>query len=127
FNAIMYGKDGLSAPERELGAVAASIVNRCVYCVSVHAGRYELLTKRHDLVQTILDRGLEAELDEHSQAIFDFAAALSRTPPAATPEHVRALRDLGLGETEILDLVLSASIFGWANRLMHTLGEPVSA
>ncbi|RUU07525.1 alkylhydroperoxidase, partial [Mesorhizobium sp. M6A.T.Ca.TU.002.02.2.1] len=24
-----------------------------------------------------------------------------------------------------LDLVLSAAIFGWANRLMHTLGEPM--
>ena len=31
----------------------------------------------------------------------------------------------GLGEDEILDLILSTSLFGWANRLMHTLGEPV--
>jgi alkylhydroperoxidase family enzyme len=29
-----------------------------------------------------------------------------------------------LNELEQLDLVLSAAIFGWANRLTHTLGEP---
>lgn len=25
---------------------------------------------------------------------------------------------------EAVDLVFSSAIFGWANRLMHTLGEP---
>jgi alkylhydroperoxidase family enzyme len=30
----------------------------------------------------------------------------------------------GLGLDEVFDLVLSASIFAWANRLMHVLGEP---
>jgi hypothetical protein len=28
-------------------------------------------------------------------------------------------------KAEILDVILSAALFGWANRLMHTLGEPV--
>ena len=36
-----------------------------------------------------------------------------------------ALRAAGLDEAEILDLILSASLFGWANRLMHVLGDPV--
>jgi alkylhydroperoxidase family enzyme len=38
---------------------------------------------------------------------------------------MEALVRAGLGEDEILDLILSVSLFGWANRLMHTLGEPV--
>src|SRR5207245_9269385 len=37
FNLIMYGKDGLSPAERELGALSASVVNRCIYCAAVHA------------------------------------------------------------------------------------------
>ena len=28
---------------------------------------------------------------------------------------------------EMLDLILSVSLFGWANRLMHTLGEPIAS
>jgi alkylhydroperoxidase family enzyme len=36
-----------------------------------------------------------------------------------------ALRKAGLTEEEILDLILSSALFGWANRLMHVLGDPV--
>lgn len=126
FNAIMYGKGGLSSAERELGAVGASIVNRCVYCAAVHASRFNSLTKRTDVTEAIFAGGVEAELEEHQQAIFDFAVKLSKTPAEATAEDIAALSNLGLSKLEILDLILSASIFGWANRLMHTLGEPVS-
>ena len=35
------------------------------------------------------------------------------------------LREAGLDDEEILDLILSTSLFGWANRLMHVLGDPV--
>ncbi|MDR9764115.1 peroxidase-related enzyme [Rhizobium redzepovicii] len=125
FNLIMYGKDGLSPGERELGATAASVVNRCVYCAAVHASRFISHTKRTDVIDAIFADELDAELDEHLQTIFDFSAHLSTTPPEATQADAQALADVGLSELESLDLVLSSAIFGWANRLMHTLGEPV--
>jgi uncharacterized peroxidase-related enzyme len=125
FNLIMYGKDGLSLGERELGATAASVVNRCVYCAAVHASRFVNYTKRTDVIDSIFADELDAELDEHLQAIFDFSAHLSTTPPTATQAEAQELADVGLSELESLDLVLSSAIFGWANRLMHTLGEPV--
>jgi uncharacterized peroxidase-related enzyme len=125
FNAIMYGKGGLPSAERELGAVGASIVNRCVYCAAVHASRFNQMTRRTDVIEAIFAHGVDAELEEYQQAIFNFAVRLSRTPSEAKGEDVAALRELGLSKLEILDLILSASIFGWANRLMHSLGEPV--
>jgi alkylhydroperoxidase family enzyme len=39
---------------------------------------------------------------------------------------MQRLRAAGLSEEEILDLILSTALFGWANRLMHVLGEPVA-
>ena len=126
FNLIMYGKDGLSPAERELGAVAASVVNRCVYCTAVHASRYLGHTKRTDLIETIFADELQARLPPREQAVFDFAARLSTTPIEAGPAEIRALNDVGLSALEQLDLILSAAIFGWANRLMHTLGEPLA-
>ena len=125
FNLIMYGRDGLASSERELGAVAASVVNRCVYCAAVHASRFNSLAKRPDVIDAVFSDGLEVTLDERLQAIFDFSARLSTTPSAAIVTDAQALVDVGLDELECLDLVLSAAIFGWANRLMHTLGEPV--
>lgn len=125
FNAIMYDKGGLSRAEREVGAIAASIVNHCIYCAAVHADRHAALAKSTEVTDTIFAAGEHAELGPRDQAIFDFALALSRSPIEAGPEHVAALRDVGLDESEILDLVLSTALFGWANRLMHVLGDPV--
>ena len=125
FNGIMYGKDGLDRAGRELGAIGASIVNRCIYCIAVHARHFNQATKTTDIVDEIFRREVEAVLPEREQAIFDFALRLSAFPPAATTDDVLRLKAVGLNEQQIFDLVLSISIFGWANRLMHTLGEPV--
>jgi uncharacterized peroxidase-related enzyme len=126
FNAIMYSQVGLGRAGRELGAVAASVVNRCIYCAAVHASRYNQLTKTEEVMARILEDGEAARLEPRDQAIFDFAAKLSRTPSEATAEDMQCLRDVGLSEGEILDLVLVTALFGWANRLMHVLGDPVT-
>ncbi|URM27090.1 hypothetical protein LLY42_25065 [Pseudomonas frederiksbergensis] len=39
--------------------------------------------------------------------------------------HADALKELGFDTLGVVDLVLATAIFGWANRLMHVLGEPV--
>lgn len=121
----MYGQEGLAHAERELGALGTSIVNRCVYCVAVHSARYNQLTKRTEVVEQIFAEETEARLDDYSQGIFDFSVALARTPSEATEEHARNLQDFGFDTLQIVDLVLAASIFSWANRLMHVLGEPI--
>jgi len=126
FNAIMYNRGGLGRAERELGAVGASVVNRCVYCAAVHASRYNQLTKDETAMQRIFAEGEAADLEARQAAIFRFASRLSKTPSAATEADMQALRDAGLSDEEIFDLILSAALFGWANRLMHTLGDPVA-
>jgi alkylhydroperoxidase family enzyme len=37
------------------------------------------------------------------------------------------LRQAGLDDLEVLDLIHSVAIFAWANRLMLNLGEPAPA
>lgn len=126
FNGIMYDKGGLSRQERELGAVAASVVNRCIYCAAVHAHRYNNIVGSEAVMKDIFLRGKDAELDERTRAILRFGMRLSETPPQVDQDDIQRLRDVGLNDQEILDLTLSTTLFGWANRLMHTLGEPVS-
>ncbi|MGY8663633.1 peroxidase-related enzyme [Bradyrhizobium sp. UFLA05-109] len=126
FNMIMYGKDGLSSAERELGALSASIVNRCIYCAAVHASRFISLTGQNHVVEEIFADERDAALETRQQVLFDFATKLSTTPIEATTDDALKLADAGLSELEQIDLVLSAAIFGWANRLMHTLGEPLA-
>ena len=125
FNGVMYNSGGLSRAEREIGAVGASIVNRCVYCAAVHASRYNQLTKSTDVIASIFAEGVDAEIEPRLKAILKFAVKLSKCPSEASADDMAALVEAGLGKEEILDLILSTSLFGWANRLMHTLGEPI--
>ena len=125
FNAVMYNRGGLSRAERELGAVGASIVNRCIYCAAVHASRYNQLTKETDVIAAIFADGVDAQIEPRLKAILNFAVKLSKCPSDATADDMAALVAAGLNKDEILDLILSTALFGWANRLMHTLGEPV--
>lgn len=124
FNAIMYGQGGLSRAERELGALAASVVNHCIYCAAVHADRHAQLSKDTAVTDKLFTMGEKADLEPRDRAILDFGMKLARTPQQATATDVAALREAGLDEGEILDLVLSSALFGWANRLMHILGDP---
>jgi uncharacterized peroxidase-related enzyme len=126
FNAIMYNRGGLGRTGRELGATAASVVNRCIYCAAVHASRYNQLTKSGEVMAALFEDGEDVRLDPHNQAIVNFAFKLSKSPPEATPDDMQKLRDAGLSEEEIVDLILSTALFGWANRLMHVLGDPVT-
>lgn len=127
FNAIMYGRDGLSRAGREMGALGCSLINRCLYCASVHARRFIQLTKRPELVEAIFSKGPDASLhDDYWQPIFNFSVKLTRSPEMFCTQDVAFLRDHGLSDLEIFDLVCATGIFGWANRLMHTLGHSVT-
>ena len=134
FNGIMYSQGGLSRAETELGAVAASVVNQCIYCAAVHSNRYNQLTKDETVMDSIFastkntDGGNaagDADIGPRQKALLNFATKLSKCPSEAGKEDVERLVEHGLGMEEVLDLVLSASLFGWANRLMHVLGDPL--
>ncbi len=119
-NAIFLPRDGLPKAERELAAAVTSKVNDCIYCASVHARKAAGLSKR----EADVDALLAAAQDPRWGAIATAAAELSRPRPALGPQHVAALRELGLDESQIADALCAAGFFAWANRLMLSLGEP---
>ena len=123
YNGIMFGAKGLPRAERELGAVAASRINGCSYCASVHALRFTQLAKQPEVMAKIQQDGVDAELEPRLKAIVDYSAKLTRDPASITPADAAPLRAQGLGDLEILDLTHAVAMFAWANRLMQTLGE----
>jgi uncharacterized peroxidase-related enzyme len=126
YNGIMFGAKGLPRADRELGAVAASRINGCAYCASVHALRFTQLTKEPEVMERIQADGVEAALDPRRMAILAYAAKLTRDPAAIGPADAAPLRAQGLSDLEILDLTHAVAMFAWANRLMQTLGEPAA-
>jgi uncharacterized peroxidase-related enzyme len=125
FNAVMYAPRGLRRSDRELATVIVSIINGCVYCSSVHARRFAELTKQPEIIQRLYDEGLDTPLEPRLRAVVDFAAKLTRSPDKMVPADLLPLRQAGLDDADILDLVHATAMFANANRLMQTLGEPV--
>ncbi|AOY93905.1 alkylhydroperoxidase [Cupriavidus sp. USMAA2-4] len=125
FNAIMYAPGGMPRAERELASTVVSRLNGCVYCASVHAQRFEQLAKRNDAIVQVFEDPRTAGTSAREQAISAFSIALTERPDRVGADDLVPLRQAGIGEAEILDLVHSIAIFAWANRLMLNLGEPV--
>ena len=122
---IFYNPEaGLPRAERELAAAATSRFNGCIYCASVHARFAATYSKRVEDVDRLLDEGVDTNLDARWNAIVAASVALTATPITFGPEHVDALRKVGLDEASIVDVINAASFFNWANRLMLSLGEP---
>ena len=125
---IFYTHGGAPRADRELAAAAASRLNGCIFCASVHARAAATYSKREADIDRLLDLGIgdipKLELGDRWTAVVDLAVELARTPSTATTAHIENLRSLGLSELEILDVAQAASFFSWANRLMLTLGEP---
>ncbi|MFT4067917.1 CMD domain-containing protein [Paraburkholderia sp.] len=126
YNAVMYAPGGLSRVDREMSALVVSVVNGCHYCASVHAQRLNQLSRRTDLSATVMADPLAASLTPKERAVSEFAIRLTLAADAFGCNDLSALRDLGVSDAEILDLIHVVAIFGWANRLMLTLGQPAN-
>jgi alkylhydroperoxidase domain protein len=124
-NDIFYNeKGGLPRAQRELSAASASRTNGCIFCASVHSRFAAHHSKRPEDVQRLLDEGTAApQEDPQWRAVIDASAALTRTPSEFGPEHVQQLREAGLDDLAIADVLHGAAFFNWANRLMLSLGE----
>lgn len=122
---IFYNtQGGLPRAERELAATAASRLNGCIYCASVHARHATTYSKRGEDVQRLLDEGTGVDLGERWNAVVAASVALTELPMTFGPAHVARLRAAGLDELAIADAIQAAAFFNWANRLMLSLGEP---
>lgn len=125
---IFYNPDaGLPRAERELSAAATSRSNGCIFCASVHARFASTYSKRGDDVQRLLDDGVETDLGDRWNTLVAASVALTETPSAFGSKQIAELKEAGLDDLAIADLIQSAAFFNWANRLMLSLGEPTPA
>lgn len=118
---------GLPRADRELAATAASRTNGCIFCASVHSRFASHHSKRTEDVQRLLDEGTETDLGSRWNAIVSVSSALTETPAKFGAADIGKLREEGLSDLEIADLIHAAAFFNWANRLMLSLGEPTPA
>ena len=105
----------------ELATVAAARKMRSTYCTLAHG-------------KVLLDRFLEAGqlrevavdhhaagLDDVDVAVMDLAEKVADDATAVIPADIERLRELGLSDTEILDVVLTAAVRAFYSKTLDAL------
>jgi uncharacterized peroxidase-related enzyme len=110
----------------EVVGVLVSQLNDCDYCVDHHAaGLARLLddAPRVDRIRASLRDGRFADaFDPPEQAALRYAAKLTTSPMSVAETDVRAMRDAGLDDGQILEINQVVAYFAYANRMVLGLG-----
>jgi uncharacterized peroxidase-related enzyme len=122
FRQLHQPTEGLSAAEREMIAVVVSMVNRCAYCLVSHGAALRDELGDPVLAERIALDYRRAGLDDRRRAILDYAAKVTSSPTSCDESDVLRLRELGLSQEEVWDVVELAAMYNFTNRLTMAAG-----
>jgi uncharacterized peroxidase-related enzyme len=125
-NTLHHSSNQLPEWFLEALGVYVSLLNGCDYCADHHqAGMARLLgdPERAAAIHTALVDGKpEAAFSEGQLALMHYAAKLTREPANLEEDDLRALRDQGYSDGEILEANQVIAYFAYANRTVLGLG-----
>ena len=113
-------KAGMNLRRYELATLAAARRLRSSYCCLAHGT--VLLERFGEPVREIALDHRAAGLDEVDVAVMDLAERVVDDATAITDADLQRLRDLGLTETEIMDVVLAAAARCFFSKTLDALG-----
>jgi alkylhydroperoxidase family enzyme len=113
-------KAGMDLRRYELATLAAARRLRSSYCCLAHG---TVLMERFDepVREIALDR-CAAGLDEVDVAVMDLAERVVDDATSITDADLQRLRDLGLSDTDIMDVVLAAAARCFFSKTLDALG-----
>jgi uncharacterized peroxidase-related enzyme len=111
----------------ELATLAAARELSSSYCMLAHG---KLLAERFegdDAVRAIAADHRSAGLDPVDVAVMDLAEKVARDALSVTPDEIARLRELGLSDADIFDVVVTAAARCFFSKALDALGaEPDS-
>ena len=119
---LVFGKSGLSRSEREMIATTVSAYNHCDYCVSHHGEALRFYLKNGDQLDSFRRGQPPEDLSPRAKALIDYAVKLTLEPGKVLREDLETLWTAGIGDSEILDLVLLTAYLNFVNRIAQGLG-----
>jgi uncharacterized peroxidase-related enzyme len=106
----------------ELVTIAAARAYRSTYCMAAHSKFLRDDCGDEATMRAITADPSGATLDATDRAVMDFATLVARDATSVTAADVDRLRDLGLGDDEIVDVVLAASARSFFTKVLDALG-----
>jgi len=106
----------------ELATIAAARVYRSTYCLAAHSKFLRDACDDEPTMRTVAADPSGAKLDATDRAVMDFAAQVARDASSITAADVQNLRDHGLSDPEVVDVVLAAAARAFFTKVLDALG-----
>jgi len=121
YDAIMTETSGLTKAEREMIAVAVSAQNHCFYCLTSHGAVLRIRAKDEVLADAIAANYRAANLTPRQRAMLDLAVKITDDSAAVGDQDIAALRGHGFSDEDIMDIIQTAALFNYSNRVASAL------
>ena len=122
FNLLVNKEGYLTLAERELLAVVVSSLNRCTYCAVSHGAALRVLLEDAPTADLVAVNWRQASLSPRQRAMADYAELLTLHPERVGQQDLEPLREVGLDDHEIVELVQIVGMFNMTNRVSSALG-----
>ena len=106
----------------ELATIAAARAYRSTYCMAAHCKFLRDDCDDESTMRAVAADPSGADLDATDRAVMDFATQVARDASSITAADVQQLRDHGLSDPEIVDVVLAAAARAFFTKVLDALG-----
>jgi uncharacterized peroxidase-related enzyme len=116
---MMQGE--LSRKAKETIAVLVSKDNGCDYCVAAHETALRAIGVSGEEIQAIEQDLEKTDFDRKEKALIEFARKANIVPLRIEDEEVKALKNLGASDSEIVEALGVMELFVGFNKFLDTL------
>lgn len=120
---VIQGK--LPATMKQMIAVAISAQHSCRYCQVVHSGALEALGVPKDLIDSCAQDHDAQRVPPLQREVLKFALKTAKAPHSLTDGDFQQLRENGLSDGEIMEVVMMAAFTSFINIWADASGIPL--
>jgi uncharacterized peroxidase-related enzyme len=115
-------RDGMDRRRFEIATIAAARALRSTYCTAAHSKFLRDVCGDETAMQLIAEQPDGAALDPQDRGVYELAAKVAADAASVEPQDVDRLRDLGLSDADIADVVFAASARCFFTAVLDGLG-----
>lgn len=115
-------RDGMDRRRFEIATIAAARARHSTYCTAAHSKFLRDVCRDEAAVQSIAEQPDGAALDHADRAVYAFAAKVAADAASIEQQDVDRLRDVGLTDADIADIVFAASARCFFTAVLDGLG-----
>lgn len=115
-------RDGMDRRRFEIATIGAARALRSTYCTAAHSKFLRDECGDEPTMTAIAEDPSGAGLGEQDRAVYNFAAQVAVDASSIQQKDVDALRELGLTDADVADIVFAAAARSFFTRVLDGLG-----